>query len=1251
MKKAARIAGISLVALLLTAALFVAWVLHTESGLRSGLALARGWLPAGLTIGEVQGTLGSTLRLRNFHYRDAAAGVDIRIESAELEFSVFALLSRRLRVQRALADGLRFELFAPTAPSQPASAAGNPWVAPLDMRIEELRLTRAQLLRANAAPLVIDRAHLAGSWTGANIQAQTLEVEGPDGAATLELRITERAPKLELLRGHFRWRIGENFWAGTLDAAGGSDDLRFKANLEAPVTTAVTGNLAFTQQQGALATWRAHLAVARFDPHPLLETDAFKTVALELDANGDTTSAVLQGVLSLDDERIHIERLAATQRDDLLQVTALLLRLNSQPAVLSGTASIPFAGLAADGSNAASAQLKWDEFQLPDAWMGPQFRSSGQLALSAVAQRFAVNGSARLARGAQRSTLTLRLDGSSRALRIQEFELTQARGALSVTGNVDLAPPARWQLDARAREFDPSLFLDDWPGALNFELHTTGEWPESGPHARLNLARLDGRLRGRAISGAVDITLGPDRKPAGNLQLRSASASFQAVASAGPRPRVDATLKVGMLQEWHPRLSGALDAQMTALGRWPDVELDAQLSANRFRNGETRIDAARAHLTARHARAPAGRLDLDATGLRLAGMDFDSVELKFEGDAGRHALDLDARGTTLSLALHAAGGYQRATWSGVIDKLGVTVAPVPALSLTQPSRLVVARSHFELGTTCLVNGEISLCAGARHDGGELSANYSIKALPLGMLTALVAPGTPITVDGLLEGGGDLHRTANGKISGKAALASPRGVIVQGTNKPGEEALRIEYREFGIDVDLSPAAANARLRGKLLNQGDVAGTLAVAVAEPDPTLAGAASVQLQDLAPLGWWIPQLANLRGSGEIGAQISGTMATPRFALTLRGKGLDAEVPVLGVHLREGNVDATLEPAGAFQARGSLASGDGTVSLSGSRNADQEMELKIAGDNFLAANIPGARVVIAPDLALSGKIGDLALTGTVRIDDAEVNLDKLSISHSYSTSPDVVVVDRELEVKERSPGLSTDVRVLFGEHVKLSGFGLDSTVKGELRVYEGKDAPSRATGEVRLAGTYEAFGRKLNIERGRLMFAGSALDDPQLDILAVRKLQDVTAKLSVTGTAQHPKLDVFTDPASSQTDAMSYLLTGKPASDLKGEDGAVVQSAAQNAGMLLGNRLAKKLGGKMGLVDEIGVEQNVDLGGSAFTVGKYLSPKLFVSYGVGLFEPGNSVTVRYEISEKWSLEAKDTPEDQHAGVRYRIEK
>src|SRR5262249_44645315 len=143
-----------------------------------------------------------------------------------------------------------------------------------------------------------------------------------------------------------------------------------------------------------------------------------------------------------------------------------------------------------------------------------------------------------------------------------------------------------------------------------------------------------------------------------------------------------------------------------------------------------------------------------------------------------------------------------------------------------------------------------------------------------------------------------------------------------------------------------------------------------------------------------------------EVAAEVSGTLHAPELGLTVRATGLDAEVPALGIHLREGNANATLVPGGAFQADGSVSSG-GTLKLAGTRTGQGGLALQFNGTNFLAANVPGARVVVAPELALSGESGKLALTGTVRVDEADVNLEKLSFAQSYKTSEDVVVVDR----------------------------------------------------------------------------------------------------------------------------------------------------------------------------------------------------------------------------------------------------
>ena len=1244
MKKKLRIAGICLAALLVLIAGIGVWALHTESGARSALAIARGWLPPGMTIGEVRGSVGGTLYVKNFHYRDPSIGMDLRVESAALEVSPIALLANRLHVKRAQVEGVLLEFFPATAPATPAPVVKrDPWQAPLGMRFDEVRLLRGEWRRADAPPFIVTRADIAGSWIGTDIEATQLDLEGPDGAVNLTARLGSGAPVLQQLQGSFHWQVGENQWAGKLAATGAREALAIDASLELPVKIHLSSNLAAVPAREDKKAWRVHLAVDPFDPHPLISTEAFDSVALELDAEGDSENLALQGVLTVGQDRIRLEQLVLARREETLQITALRARLNSQPAALTGTAT-----LALDGSRPASARLAWDEFKLPDAWAGMEFRTAGEVAITASREKFAANSQMRLSRAKRHSTLAIRLDGSKDTLNITEFELTQNPGSLSISGDVKLAQPLHWNLAARARAFDPSLFLDAWPGALDFDLRSTGEWPEAGPDASFKLENLNGKLRGRALTGSGDVTLARDLRPRGHVSLRSGGATLEAVATQSPQPRIDAKLHVAALQEWRAGLRGALDVDATSLGRWPKIDVRGTVQASGVRSGSTAFDSAKLTLDARDAKSPSGKLTLDARGLELAGFKFDDARVALDGDERAHRLQVDANGEALKIAFKASGATDRHSWNGLIEALQLEAQKVPPLSLEKPARLALSANSMTLDTSCLKGGDTTLCVAGTRAREEFAVNYSLQALPLAMLATLAAPDSTLSVDGILEGNGELRRATDGTFSGQARLTSSSGAVAQGKD---DEALRLAYRDFSLDANLSRDMGQARLHGTLVDQGDLDGTLNIAVREKDPTLAGKASVQLRDLGPLAWFVPQLAQMRGNGALSAEVSGTLGKPRLGFTVTARDMDAEVPLLGLHLKEGNITLKLNPDGSLQADGSITSGEGKVTLSGTRDEASGLAVKIGGGKFLAANIPGARVSIAPDLVLTGRFDALLLTGAVTIEEADVNLEKLKVGGSAKTSSDVVIVDRDQHVKTRTENLTTDVRILFGKNVKLAGYGLESTVAGELRVTEKPNEVSRAVGEILVAGTYEAFGRKLTIERGRLQYAGTALDDPQLDILAVRKLEEVTAKLRVTGTAQKPKLDVFTDPAMSQTDAMSYLLTGKSASDLHGEDGAMVSSAAQSVSSVLGNRLAKKLGGKVGFVDEVGVEQNTDLGGSAFTVGKYLSPRLFVSYGVGLFEPGNAITVRWQFTERWSLEANDTPDEQNAGIRYRIEK
>ena len=139
-------------------------------------------------------------------------------------------------------------------------------------------------------------------------------------------------------------------------------------------------------------------------------------------------------------------------------------------------------------------------------------------------------------------------------------------------------------------------------------------------------------------------------------------------------------------------------------------------------------------------------------------------------------------------------------------------------------------------------------------------------------------------------------------------------------------------------------------------------------------------------------------------------------------------------------------------------------------------------------------------------------------------------------------------------------------------------------------------------------------------------------------------------GTAQIPVLTVFADPSMEQSEALSYLVTGKPLSSLKSGEGDMLGTAARALGTAGGDLLAKSIGSKMG-IDDIGVADNDALGGAAFTVGKYLSPKLYLSYGVGVFDPGEVVTLRYLFSARWNFEAQNATTGSRAGINYRFEK
>jgi translocation and assembly module TamB len=307
---------------------------------------------------------------------------------------------------------------------------------------------------------------------------------------------------------------------------------------------------------------------------------------------------------------------------------------------------------------------------------------------------------------------------------------------------------------------------------------------------------------------------------------------------------------------------------------------------------------------------------------------------------------------------------------------------------------------------------------------------------------------------------------------------------------------------------------------------------------------------------------------------------------------------------------------------------------------------VQIQGENWQAINIPEAEVRISPDLKIQADQTRTALNGEVVIPYARIRPRKIPKS-AVSGSPDLIIVkDDEPPDKPLDPKVYSRVRIIFGDRVSFEGMGLRAKLSGNLLVIDEPGRPVTGSGRIGVSeGTYQAYGQDLKIERGYALFADSPVDNPGLDVRAVREAGEVTAGVRVSGTLKSPKLSVFSTPAMRETAALSYLLTGHGPGE-GGEGDASLAAALKAAGA---GSLASKIGRQVGL-EELRVETASGLEQASVVAGTYLSPRLYVQYVNELASRENILRLRYDMTERLQIQT-ESGRSQGVDLFYTIER
>lgn len=1163
-----RTAGFVFAGAALGAIVLVVWLLASPSGARFALAHLPGLIALDLRVGAFEGRLAGPLEVRDFELH--LPTVDITIDRARVEWMPSALLERNVHVD-ALAAGHIVVKVHPRVPPQPPSdePASFPQI-PIGIILGHARVDELRLQVAPDQPeQVVSRIVIdASRWVGPDVEIQHL--------------------------------AADHSMTGPLEASLVGSMGHVAAAVQTLKVKATGGNGAEVHAKGRV----------RLDGHPSDLALDWKNLRwpLVLEAGATPAVASREGAVSvkgtLDDAR-------AEGRFALGDTAMIQGRGRYTPKALE--AHLAWTKLAwpiFGPPRVASASGTIDVTGKPDAY---RYRLDGALA---------AEGYAGLAKASGHGTLA---DVTLEALHL-------AVGDATVEGAAHVAwePAVTIDADVAVANVDPGLISPDWPGSLNGHVKAVTSVEGHVARSTFTVALDQSRLRDRpfALDAAGDLQ--GEQVTLSSFELRAGATKVTGKGRVTPPFDASAQLDSPDLAALWPGLAGELSMRASIAGPLDTLRVQTAGAGKRLSYARVALDAARfdadVHLDG------AWRADVEADGLH-APVEITRAKLVVEGSASAHDLSakVEAPQGTVELGAHGAFDRHAIAWNGAVTTGTITFGTLTPWTLEDTAPLQVSRATIALQPACWRNAGSRACTQVTHTGARLRTAFRLENIDYAWFAPLLPTGW--TVSGGVGGTGVVQFDDGHLSDARADLAFAPSRI----ERDGETLLQT--------LDGTAAAFHDRgtVKGQLhlpIQGGhvDLQGQIGDAADPLQRPLDARLDVLIEDLAFLRLASPEIVRAAGRIEGMLRWSGTTGAPRADGTIALTGGAFRLGRPGIDLEKVEAHLAAADSGTLDVDASATSGDGTMSVKGRANllgAEKGVQLRIVGDKFQAANTAELRATISPDLKVSIKGRKVDVSGTLTVPKASIT--PITFDSGIAPTSDQRIVRQGGEADaDTGMTLTADVKLVLGSKVHFEGFGLKTDLTGSVRAIEQPGRPGSGRGEVRLeGGRYKAYGQDLEIQQGRLLFNGGPLTEPGLEIRAVRKPADeIEIDVLVRGTLAKPLFQVTSIPPMPRERQLAWLVLGHDLeSTNSGDERAMLANAALSLGLTGTDFIAQNLRGRLG-IDEIsiGADSGDEADQARFTIGKYLSPKLYVSYGVGIFQPGNVFKLLYDLGHGFKL-------------------
>jgi translocation and assembly module TamB len=817
-------------------------------------------------------------------------------------------------------------------------------------------------------------------------------------------------------------------------------------------------------------------------------------------------------------------------------------------------------------------------------------------------------------------------------------------GHATVSGETIWTPADSWAFAGHIADVNSALLRTDLPGRLSFNFATQGQRFDGNGDFSVDIHDISGRLRGVPASGS-----GKFARTATTWQfdkLRMALGGTNLALDGHLNGTFDLRFAVSAkdLSLLSPDSRGTLEGNGTIRGTTREPIVAATMHASGIQHEGINIRDLLADIDFNPSPQYESKVTARVRTLVYRDRTLDELSFKLNGRSSNYDVRLDAKALGMSLAAMANGPLNNGVWQGRMQSMQIAGTESLRLKLEHPVGLVVSSDEVRGERMCMVGTPGSICADGQWNPRQWNATFNANQMPLSTFTAGMTRA--------VEYSGQINFVAHAAgVAGELPEGNIRADLTDAVLSHKLSSGRIDHAKIGSGFITLNANRNIVAGEVGLESGDVGTIKGALVAQRTVgnwqamPVQGELHAHTDQLGLVTLYVPDIDRAAGHLDGDMKIAGTLGTPLVDGSLKISDGEIDYYQVNMGMRQLAFAARLTDNGV-DFNGSTRIGSGVAHATGRlewRNSLPYGMVHVEGSNLRVTDVPEAQIDASPNLQFNINGRKIDVTGSVKVPYAKIV--PADMTGAVRSSSDEVVVGQEQTDPTKRFEVTSTINLGLEDKVSIDTSGLTGRLTGNVTVRSGYDEATTAQGELSIEqGKYSAYARKLDIQRGRLIYTGGPIANPGLDIRAVKEFPGVIAGVNVRGTLIQPRMSFFSDPSLTQSQIASLILSGGSFESAQGGR----QSGGNEMLAQGGAILAQQLGSKVG-IEDVSLESDLT-NETSLVLGRYLSPRLYVSYGIALTEQLNVLKLRYSLGDRWTIKT-EVGQARGADLVYTIQK